>query len=418
MPVDEKTGSPGPLHSKPTYYQPTPFEAATGYLHGLLPASPLPEGNPDPVEALEDAILPALLAPPCYVTFSGGRDSSSVLAVATRLARREGLDDPIPVTEVYPDARGADESEWQHLVIEHLGIRNWLRITLHDDHDMIGPTAQDGLRTRGLAWPPAIQIKSTIFGKLAAHASSDGAGRTSRGSVLTGEGGDEVFGPHRATPLIRLVCKDASGERNATIGGAKQALAATLPRAARRVLMRRQLDRFLDQPWLQPEVRARHLGLVAEDQLAEPLHWGESVWWVRRRRLAVVSGRNHATLASEFGLRLDDPLLAPGFVASVARKGGRWGYFDRTEAMRAVFSGLLPASLLERRVKARFNNAYAAKYTRAFAESWDGSGLDPALIDAAALRAEWLTPEPSALTFLLLQQAWLATRSPSEKVIA
>jgi asparagine synthase (glutamine-hydrolysing) len=235
---------------------------------------------------------------------------------------------------------------------------------------------------------------------------------------LTGEGGDEVFGPHRATPLIRLVRKDASGERNATIGGAKQALAATLPRAARRVLMRRQLDRFLDQPWLQPEIRARHLGLVAEDQLAEPLHWGESVWWVRRRRLAVVSGRNHATLASEFRLRLDDPLLAPGFVASVARKGGRWGYFDRTEAMRAVFSGLLPASLLERRVKARFNNAYAAKYTKAFAESWDGSGLDPALIDVAALRAEWLKPEPSALTFLLLQQAWLATRSPSEKAIA
>ena len=51
-----------------------------------------------PLAALEEAILPALRRPPCLVSFSGGRDSSCVLAAATRAARREGLQPPVPVT--------------------------------------------------------------------------------------------------------------------------------------------------------------------------------------------------------------------------------------------------------------------------------------------------------------------------------
>jgi hypothetical protein len=44
---------------------------------------------------LEELISPALERPPCVIGFSGGRDSSSLLALATHLARREGL--PMPV---------------------------------------------------------------------------------------------------------------------------------------------------------------------------------------------------------------------------------------------------------------------------------------------------------------------------------
>ena len=106
------------------------LELATGLLFG---ASPRPVRLPDaggclPRQALEREILPSLLRPPCLVSFSGGRDSSAILAAAATLARREGLPLPIPATNVIATAEEADESEWQHRVIAHLGLDEWLRI--------------------------------------------------------------------------------------------------------------------------------------------------------------------------------------------------------------------------------------------------------------------------------------------------
>ena len=95
-------------------------------------ASPLGSGavvNDDPAPdarttraALDAVVTDAVANGPCYVLFSGGRDSSLVLALATRAARQLGVADPIPVTAVYPDDERADESEWQDLVLEHLGV--------------------------------------------------------------------------------------------------------------------------------------------------------------------------------------------------------------------------------------------------------------------------------------------------------
>ena len=48
-----------------------------------------------------------------------------------------------------------------------------------------------------------------------------------------------------------------------------------------------------------------------------------------------------------------------------------------------------------------------------FAREWDGTGSNPDLVDPDRLRDEWLSPEPSAQTALLLQAAWLATHSSS-----
>src|ERR1700749_707865 len=59
-------------------------------------------------EALESVIRPALERSPCLVSFSGGRDSSAVLAAAAALARREGLPLPIPATIVFPAAAATD----------------------------------------------------------------------------------------------------------------------------------------------------------------------------------------------------------------------------------------------------------------------------------------------------------------------
>ena len=49
----------------------------------------------------------AFRAVPCYIPFSGGRESSMWLATATRYARRNGHEDPIPVTLRYPGLASA-----------------------------------------------------------------------------------------------------------------------------------------------------------------------------------------------------------------------------------------------------------------------------------------------------------------------
>jgi asparagine synthase (glutamine-hydrolysing) len=103
-----------------------------------------------------------------------------------------------------------------------------------------------------------------------------------------------------------------------------------------------------------------------------------------------------------------EPLLDPRFVSELARTAGTWGFTSRTEAMRALFGDLLPDAILARRTKAYFNRAFMGDETRAFAERWDGSGLDPELVDAESVRAEWLSAMPSAISTPLLHAAWLA----------
>lgn len=63
---------------------------------------PLSPTDLTPRQALADAMVAPLSRTPCYVSFSGGRDSSSVLAMARTVARQHQLDDPIPVTLRFP----------------------------------------------------------------------------------------------------------------------------------------------------------------------------------------------------------------------------------------------------------------------------------------------------------------------------
>src|SRR3954463_7149340 len=111
----------------------TGLEIACGLpLAPPVPVS-LPRAGGDPLAALEDVLREALLRPPCVIAFSGGRDSSALLAVATRLAAREGLQPPGAVTQPFPPLPETDESEWQELVARHIGLRDWVRIAHHDE---------------------------------------------------------------------------------------------------------------------------------------------------------------------------------------------------------------------------------------------------------------------------------------------
>ena len=126
---------------------------AIGLDPDVPPLEPVAPGT-EPLSMLEGAVLPALARPPCVVAFSGGRDSSAVLAVATGVAKKEGLPLPVPVTQVYPDNPETDETRWQELVIRHLGLTEWERVEVTGELDLLGPVARRLLTRHGLLWPP------------------------------------------------------------------------------------------------------------------------------------------------------------------------------------------------------------------------------------------------------------------------
>jgi asparagine synthase (glutamine-hydrolysing) len=62
-----------------------------------------------------------------------------------------------------------------------------------------------------------------------------------------------------------------------------------------------------------------------------------------------------------------------------------------------------------RPTKAAFDDVFWNRYTRAFLQEFDGTGVDEELVDVEALRRRWLEPaEGRARDMVPLQAAWLA----------
>ncbi len=370
-------------------------DVVRGYPYGVGPLPPLPERiDPDPVRALRDALRPALLHAPCVVAFSGGRDSSLLLAVAADLAAREGLEPPVAHTLRYPGDAASDESSWQHRVVDHLraaGLRfTWTSQDVDDEVDVIGPVVGPIVRAHeGPTWPPF--LGPTVL--LARQAVG--------GALVTGDFGDEVLGGHRAS-LLRTVLGRRG--RGLTRCEWQRVAAAAAPAPLRRRLLRENVD----QPqWLCAPLRRQ---VVAQHHAAigRPLRWDHSVRSVLAPRGVVVGDATRARVVEQQGSALVQPLGAIDFVASYASYGGPWGGISRAAGTGLLATGLLPLDVVRRADKAYFNRSHFGPVSRRFARSWDGRGLDPDLVDAEALRAAWAAEVPPAPTAMLLQQAWLA----------
>lgn len=364
-----------------------------------VPVSNRLAGPPSPRQALEAAIWPALLRAPCVIDFSGGRDSSLVLAVAVHLARREGLPLPVARTRRFGGDDASAEPEWQRSVIDHLGVDDWEIVEYGERLDVVGDLAQAFLRRYGIAFPAPLFV---VADSIAAAAG---------GSHMSGEGGDEVLGLRRSGWARLVVESPRSAAHRLRNKRQRRTLVKELaPRPLRQRLYERdQLRSMPGLEWLRPEVGARLARQMGRSFGSEPLDYGEGLAWELAQRVPVVYQHNQRIVAAGHDVLHVDPLLDRGFVEALVRAGGRLGFASRAATMDYVAGDLLPEKLLHRPDKAVFNTAYFTSVARRFVERWDGTGLDTSLVYPDVLRREWSKEVPAANSYMLLQAAWLAT---------
>lgn len=380
---------PHPVDAQ-SFPRPSDVEIMASTLLGTEPAAPPPEhaDGRGVMAALERAMLPGLRRPPAIVSFSGGRDSSAVLATAVDVARRNGLPDPVPAIMRFATARETDETAWQELVLRHLEVARYEVVELEHELDALGPTATSALRRNGVRWPGNAYMHDPII-ELARG-----------GSLLSGVGGDELLGT-RASRHVLLARRQAR-PRARDLATVPLALMPGSVRAA--VWQRRNAP---EHSWLTPagaDLVNRELAL---EEVAWPHRWDHSVaHWQRTRAYAAFRSALPA-IAGDRDVLVVNPFLDRGVLAELAAEAGATGFPSRNEAMRRLFGALLPEATLARPTKAAFSSPVWGPRTRAFVADWRGEGLDAALIDTEALRREWSSREPSFRTVLLLHAAWL-----------
>jgi hypothetical protein len=315
-----------------------------------------------------------------------------MLALAAFVARREGLPLPIPVTFRFPEIPSTHESEWQEMVIRHLGLGDWERLDLTTELDLLGDIARGCLTAHGVAWPPNAYLHVPVF-----HAARGG-------SVVTGVDGDGLFGDWRW-------CHAQSVLHGRTPFHPRDVVRigfAFAPSPVRRLAITRR--RHFVPPWLHPEVQREFSAAIVGRAVSEPRRWDRRVEWHADSRALYLALTNLALIAADSNVEVVHPLLDPTFLAALAAEGGAVGFGDRTAAMGHLFSDLLPPETIGRSTKAEFGRAVWREHARTFAASWDGTGVDPDLVNPDLLRAAWSADNPVIHSWTLLHAAWVAAQ--------
>ncbi len=360
-----------------------------------LPHEATPPEAPPVVRAIEEAIARSLTDDPVFVEFSGGLDSSLVLSLATRVCRRLDHDPPIPLSYRFPTEE-RDENHFQDFVARWLGLEGCHQVVdLAGRFDFVGSAAQKSLRRFGAVWPPNLAGRLAVWREFAP------------GTLLTGEGGDEVFGLHRAGQL-RDAARAAARLRLARAWNVGRRFVG--PRWWRQHAALAELRGEFDMPWLLPNTYEECLRSVARELADEPagaVAWVEHYLHQPATRVII---HNMRAVGAAAGLAVQSPLMDP-VVLVAASATPDFGRATRNVQFARLFGDCLPPQVIRRHWKASLSDAFFGPATSAFARSWHGE-MDLGGLATDRLREHWATAEAiHPMTTLLLQHAWV--RAPS-----
>lgn len=327
---------------------------------------------------------------PCYMPFSGGSESSTWLAVATRYARSHGHDDPIPITLHYPGLASPEQLGLQEHVIAQLGLADWERVEPEEDLDLIGPIAGAAMRQTGPLWPPHAYVMAPLL-----EAARDGV-------FLLLTALEDFFTWWRWAPLVSVVAR----HRRPTARDAALLSTMLMPVALRVRAARRQ-GTPPPMPWLRPAAEKRALALLRTRQAAVPLRCNHAMTAQSTHRCFTGAAGTFRALGEALGTTMDQPQCQPGVVESFAGACGWRGFADLRAILQQLAGDLLPADLLVERPAPDAIGVFFGARSREFASSWSGGGLDESIVDVDTLRQNWLSDRPDPRTACLLQYAWL-----------
>jgi hypothetical protein len=183
------------------------------------------------------------------------------------------------------------------------------------------------------------------------------------------------------------------------------ALGALAPLPVRRRLARR-FATALDIPYLRGEARGEAMRIGVEDYVTSPLSGGEAGRRMITRTCGMAAMMVYERLAAEQGAIYLPAYNSPEVGSAVSRDVGLRPPLDTDGFRRRIAPGLPPRAGAP--VPSAYRTIWQDAETRRFIEEWDGSGIDPELIDREALRAAWRRGDWRS--GMLLQVAWLHGR--------
>jgi hypothetical protein len=374
----------------------TELDLSVGWLFGTEPRPDIPQLDPDtdPRRELETVLLEHLERGPVGVTFSGGRNTGTILAVAQRVARRHGLPDPVPLSLHFGVPETRKDEEAQAAAIEALGLSDtWQRIDMNGRAEILGPLARDGLERHSLLFPANAYWVRPMAERLKEVA---GDGEL---TLMAGHGEAELHSYWPYGPLHQVLARKRRPGRHEL----RLLAQAAVPHSMR---TRRERRRYgaRSLPWLRPGVIDR----LAE--LSEPVawvRWDRTLTFLRARRCESATQRGYEALARDTDVRVAFPRLDDRYLGALIKCGGAGGYGTREELTERLFGDVLPPALKGRTDKIAYGKVFFGAETRGFAERWSGDGLPEHLVDPGVLRGLWMSERYDWRTAALMQLAWL-----------
>jgi len=331
---------------------------------------------------LERAVAAAVDDDVTGVLVSGGVDSSSVTALAQRLAAAGGSPGRLrPVAVTFP-GEAHDESGWLDALDEHLGSRT-LRLL---------PDAYDWERWRAwtaLTWePPPFPTAALLCGALRPLAEQGVR------VVLTGEGGDDWFRGWRwhwpdllRTGQVAALWRESGdgppaprhGLRRATRVGREAAVPLLRPAPAARP------PAWVERRWLaRIGLRDRRRAAAAADASAFASHDHRGRWQPAAARVVAPVYEAAQQRHSSLGIDWRHPLHDRRVVEYVLALHGSvlLAATESKPLLRRAVGDLLPAPIRRREGKARFDAA--------FHDAYAGLGGIEALAGHAMVKEGWV----------------------------